>query len=409
LLRNLRTFESFKIPGYRVYYASMIGQWLTLSMQLMVRSLLVYRITESAAIIGVVALAQALPALLLSLLGGAIADRIPKKYLLTVGRSSLAVTALGVAILISLGYLGPEHPNSWWILVISAALQGAVTGLTQPALMSIIPEIVSEQRIMNALSLSNMGQNIMRLLGPTLAGFLIDSCGFAVVFYLMTGLYLMDTIWTLFLPHTKAQNVNKRGSPLTDIADAFRYIKRETIFLLIVVFALCHVIAGQPYQQLLSVFTESILKVSASKLGLLSSVSAIGSLVGSLVVASLPNKRRGLILILSGVIMGIGVLIFSMSRSWYLSLAVMPFIGLGPTLHSTMTTALIQSYVKPDYRGRMQGFFAMASNLATFGTFIAGAMSDVIGVQWAVGSMAIFLAGISIVFLVFVKKLRRID
>jgi MFS family permease len=333
---------------------------------------------------------------------------MPKKYLLTTGRAALAVSALGNALMLSFGYLSPAHPSSWWILVVSAALQGTASGLTQPALMSIIPEIVSEQRVMNAISLSSMGQNILRLVGPALAGFLIDTYGFAIVFYLMTGLYLMDTVWTCFLPRTNVQ-ATRRGSPLTDMRDAFRYIRRETIFLFIVVFALCHVVAGQPYQQLLPVFTESILKVSASKLGLMNSVSAVGSLLGSLIFASLPNKKRGLMLIFSGVLMGLSVLVFSFSRWWYLSLAMMPLIGLGPTMHYTMTTTLIQSYVKPEYRGRMQGLSAMASGLATFGTFLAGIMSDSLGVQWAVGGLALLLTFISIVFLTFATRLRKLD
>ena len=94
-MRNLKTFESFKTPAYRTYYVSMVGQWLTASMQTLVRSLLVFRISGSATSIGIVALAMALPALMFSLLGGAIADRVPKKYLLTIGRASLAVFALG--------------------------------------------------------------------------------------------------------------------------------------------------------------------------------------------------------------------------------------------------------------------------------------------------------------------------
>ncbi len=385
----------------------MVGQWLTSSMQTMVLSLLVFRISGSAAIIGVVALAQAIPQLLLSLLGGAIADRIPKKYLLIIGRAALAIFALAVAALISTGYLNTEHPGSWWILVIAAVLQGTAFGLTQPAQMSVISEIVSEQQVMNALSLNSMGQNILGLIGPALAGFLIDSTGFATIFYIITGLYLMDTIWTCFLPLTKAQN-SRTGSAITDMRDAFRYIRSENIILLIIIFAFCHIIAGQPYQQLMPVFTETILKVSASKLGILTSASALGSLIGSLVFASLPNRKRGLLLLISGLVMGLGVLIFSFSRWWYLSLAIIPFIGLGPTIHATMTLTLIQSYVKPDYRGRMQGFFATAYSLATFGTFLTGIMSATIGVQWAVASLALFLLVISIIFLIFTPSLRRL-
>lgn len=407
-LHNVRTFESFKTPAYRVYYISMVGQWLTQSMQILVRSLLVFRISGSAASIGIVALAMALPALMFSLLGGAIADRVPKKYLLTIGRASLAVVALSNGLLITGGYLGPQHPGSWWILAVSAFLQGTAMGFTQPALMSIIPELVSEKRVMNALALSTVGQNLLSLAGPALAGFMIDSYGFATLFYLMTGLYLMDTVWTLFLPKTHI-NSTRKGNPITDIIDAFRYVRQETFFLLLVLFMLSHVIAGLPYQQMMPVFTTDVLHVSASKLGILTSFAALGSLSGAFIFASMPNKRRGLLLILSGIVMGMGIILLSLSHVWYIALIFMPICGLGPTMAGTMNTTIIQAYAKPEYRGRMQGFSSTVTSLGSLGTFLAGVLSDTIGVQWSLRSMALFLLLITFIYLVFAGKVRKLE
>jgi MFS family permease len=144
-------------------------------------------------------------------------------------------------------------------------------------------------------------------------------------------------------------------------------------------------------------------------MGLLTSVSGVGALLGSLVLASLPNKKRGLMLILSGVIMGLAVVVFSFSRWWYLSMGMMLFAGLGPTGHMAITSTLLQSYAEPDYRGRMQSFQAMANGLASFGTFLAGVLSEAVGVQWAVGGMAIFLTLISIGFWTFSPRLRQLD
>ena len=179
--------------------------------------------------------------------------------------------------------------------------------------------------------------------------------------------------------------------------------------MLIVIFGLLHVIAGLPFMQLMSIFTEDILKVGATGLGILTSVSAVGALVGSLVMASLPNRKRGLLLILSGVIMGVAVAIFAWSESWYLSLAMMPFAGLGPIMHMTMTATLVQYYVDPDYRGRMQSFVTMGGGLAGFGTFIAGILTEIVGVRWAVGGMAIFLLVISLGYLFFVRQVAKLE
>jgi predicted MFS family arabinose efflux permease len=282
-------------------------------------------------------------------------------------------------------------------------------GLMTPARMAIIPEIVGEERVMNGVSLTMMGQTVFRLVGPALAGFLIEAYDFAAVYFFMTGMFIMSTIIASFLPRTSKTTTGERGNTFKDVVEGFRYIRRETIFMLIVIFGICHMISGMPYQQLLAIFTEDILKVGASGLGILMTVSGVGAGVGSFALASLPNKRRGLLLLFSGIVMSVPLIVFSFSRSWGLSLAMMPFIGMGPTMHGALTGTLMQYYADPDYRGRMQSFTAMGSGLASIGTFLAGVVSDSIGIQWAVGSMAIFLSAVTIGFFVFSRRIRELE
>ncbi|MFC1909366.1 MFS transporter [Chloroflexota bacterium] len=408
-MQRLKAFESFKTPCFRIYYASMVGQWAAMSMQMMARSLLVYRLTGSGAIIGLMALAQAIPQLLIGFLGGAIADRIHKKYILIISQTVSGLISLCVAQALFVGYLSGENTGSWWVLVVAAVGQGITMGFMQPARMAIIPEIVGTARIMNAISLTMMGQITFRLIGPALAGFLIDAYDFAAIYYLMTGMYLVATACILFLPLTSTTTTKMRVSAVRDRLDGFRYIRRETIFALIVIFGICHQLSGMPYQQLLPIFTEDILKVGASGLGLLISVSGAGALVGSLILASLPNKKRGVLLLFSGIVMSVPLIVFSFSHWWYLSLFMMPLIGLGPTMHGALTGTLIQYYAAPDYRGRMQSFVTMGSGLASLGTFITGVLSDSIGVQWSVGAMAMFLSTATILFFIFGRRIMRLD
>jgi MFS family permease len=386
----------------------MAGSWAAMSMQMIVRSLLVYRLTDSAALIGVLAMALAIPTMLVSIVGGTAADRMQKKQILLISRLGSVVSALGIALALSLGFLDKGNPGAIGLLIASAVFDGIISGFSQPALMSIIPELVGKDEVMNAISLSSVGQNIFRLVGPTLAGFIVDRYDFQAVYYLMAGLTVIAAVGTLFLPRSEVR-ATSNVSPMRNIIEAFQYIRKESIFLLIVLFAVGHMIGGMPYQQLLPVFTESILKVSATKLGVLSSVSGIGALIGTLILASLPNKKRGLIMLMSGVLMGVPVIIFSFSHWWYLSLAMMPLIGLAPTLHMAMTTTLIQSYAAPEYRARMQSFFAMAQGVSSFSSFVAGMLSSAIGVQWSVGGMAIFLVIVTVGFWVFSPRLRNLD
>jgi len=176
-LRNLRTFSSFKNPVYVLYYGGMLGQMVGMNMQMLARSLLIYRLTDSAFILGAMSLAFAVPMVGLSLFGGVIADRVQKKYVLLVGQAASAAVSIGVGITLTLGYLSAENTGSWWILVASSVFQGIIMALMMPSRQAILPEIVGEEQLMNAVSLSTMGMNALRLFAPGIAGFLIDAVG----------------------------------------------------------------------------------------------------------------------------------------------------------------------------------------------------------------------------------------
>ena len=201
-LRNLRTFSSLKNPVYRLYFAGIMGQRAAMNMQMIARSLLIYDLTGSAAILGLMSLFHALPVLIFSIFGGVIADRVQKKYVLLVGLAGSAVLSLGVALALSFGYLSAENAGSWWILAIASLIQGTIMGLMIPSRQAIIPEIVEDEQIMNAVSLDTMGMNTLRLMAPALSGFLIEAFDFGAVYYAMTGMYVTGTVCILFMPLT---------------------------------------------------------------------------------------------------------------------------------------------------------------------------------------------------------------
>jgi len=384
------------------------AQWFGFYLVIMARSLLIFRLTGSGTLLGVMSLALALPSLAVNLFGGAVADRIQKKYLLIIGPVLTAIINLVIAVALSTGYLSKEQAGSWWLLIATAGVQGIVSGFTQPALVSIIPEIVSKEQVMNGISLNTMISTVFRLVGPAVCGFLIDAYDFAFVYYLMVGLYATSAVIAMFLPRTGKPTLRK-GNVMKDVAEGFKYIRGDIAILLIVIFGLINFASGQPYTTLLPLFTENILKVGASGLGILSSVSSAGALIASFVVASLPSKKRGIMLLLSGVIMGIAIVGFSWSSSWILSLGIVPFIGVGMLLYTTMSSTVVQSYVQPDYRGRMQAFVGLGGSLASVGTFVAGVLADLIGVQWAVTIPAVFLIVVSLSYLAFARKVTRLE
>ncbi len=406
--RNFRTFSSLKDPVYRIYYGGLLAEMASMNMQMMARSLLLYRLTGSAAMLGIMNLAHALPMLFLAVFGGVLADRIQKKYIMFAGQASSSVVTLGTALALSLGYLSAERPGSWWILMITSLLQGTIMGLAMPSRQAIIREIVSQEQLMNAVALNTLGMNIFRFLSPALAGFLIDALGFEAVYFWMTGMHLISAGFIAFLPRT-GTITSHGGDALADIREGFRYIRRETTILIILAFTLFAVILSMPYMALMPIFTDDILKVGAKGMGILQSVSGAGAMFGSLALASLPNKKRGMMLLVSGLVLGLALMGFAFSRWWFLSLALIIFIGLGQTGRMSLSNSLLQYYTPDEYRGRVLSIYLMEFGLASFGTFVAGLLSEALGVQWAIGGFAAVLVFLSILALTFVSRLRKLD
>ena len=145
----------------------------------------------------------------------------------------------------------------------------------------------------------------------------------------MTGTYTLSTLFTFLLPRKRKMIPKGESNTFREVVAGFRYVRKETVFLLIVVFAMCHMVSGMPYMQLTAVFTEDILKVGEVGQSVLMIVSGVGAAVSSLIIASLPNRKRGVLLIFSGIVMSIPLIVFSFSKWYGLSLAMMPFIGMG--------------------------------------------------------------------------------
>lgn len=403
-----QTFRSFKNPVFRLYFVAMAGYMAPMNMQIIGRSLLVYRITGSAAILGVMSLAFAVPMVCLSLFGGVIADRMSKKNIIVAGTMGSALASLGVALALTLGYLSPESPGSWWILAVAAALQGIIVALMVPSRLAIIPEIVGREELLNAVSLNTMEMNGLRMLAPALAGFLVEGFGFGTLYYVMTGCYLMGAVIFSFMPRT-GRAATPGPNALTHIKEGLNYIRHNNTILLILFFTVFAVVLTMPFYLLMPIFTEDILMVGAAGLGILMSVSGAGAIIGSLVLASLPNKKRGLMFLIGNLVMSLAVVGFCFSGSWHPSLALIAIVGLGDTARMTLGNTLLQYYTDEEYRGRVMSIFVMQFGLMGFGAFGAGLMTEVVGVQWAVGGLAAVLIPVTLLVIAFVPRLRRLD
>jgi MFS family permease len=409
LALGMRMFSSLKSPPYRLYFFATLAHFAAMSMQIVTNPLLIYRLTESKALLGTMSLVGAAPMIAISVFGGAFADRLRKKNILITGMTCFAVVSLGIGFALSTGSLNSQNHDSWWILIGASIIQGFIMGMMMPALQAIIPEIVNRDQLMNAIAMNTMGMNFLSLMAPAIAGFIIgDSSNFEAVYFTMTGLYLVAMFFVLFIP-ARTRIIPTGNNVLADIREGFRYIRKDTVIMLILVFTLVVVVLSMPYQQLMPIFVDDILKVGAPGLGLLMSVSGAGALIGSLVLAAMPNKKRGMMLLASGILAGISLAVFSFSSYMTISLTVIFFVGLSQTFRQTIGSALLQGYTRDVYMGRVMSILNMQWGLMSVCTFVAGMLAEFIKVQWVLGSLAMLLGVLSLAFFLFVPHVRRVE
>ena len=413
-LKDLRTFTSFKNPVFRLYYGAMMGQMAAMNMQMVARALLVYELTGSATALGAMALGNSMPMLFFSLYGGVIADRVEKKHVLWWGQIASAVIAFATALLLISGVMSEDKPGSWLWLIVAALGQGTVMGLMMPSRQAMIADIVGTEDLMNAVALNTFGMNALRLLSPIPVGFIIYFYGFSAVYVVMTCMYLIAVAFITLMPKTGVASLKGRGA-MKDVVDGLKYAWNEPTIFLVLVITFVVTLLSMPYMMLLPALTENVLNVDERGFGMLLSMSGVGAMLGSIVIASLPNRKRGLMLMCGSALCGLALtglfFVDSLfpSNMWIWAMVFIFFVGIGQTARMTLGNTLIQYYVEDAYRGRVMSLLMMEFGLTSFGVFAAGVMTDMIGVQWSVGGLAIILTVFSVLAIIFIPSIRKLE
>jgi MFS family permease len=407
-LNNLRTFDSLKNSSFRIYYISMIGQWAAQATQNVVQGLLLYRLTGSTALLGTMALGSAIPQALVALFTGVLVDRFSKKRMMQIGQAVTALTTLTIAVSLQTGYLSKAHPYSWWLMVAMSVIQGASGALLWSARSSIVPELVSRDRVGNATSLTTIGLNIFQLVAPAGAGFLIDKVDFEAVFLTISGLYFVSIFITNLVPVRKAIS-GGGGNIITNMVAGLRYVRNNTGLLWVLIYTLFCSMVVLPLGAMMAVFSDSILKVGATGLGLLQGFSAVGALVTVLIIASLNIKKRSVLMLVTGLVLGLAQAGFAFSNSYPLSLLMMAFAGAGTMGQITLAMILLQTYPDPAQRGRVLSVLLLGIGLSGLMSFGSGFVAEVIGIQWTIGGISLALAAATVLIWFLVPEIRKLD
>jgi MFS family permease len=426
---NLRyrqeTFAALKLPAYRIFFGALLMQMTAMNMQMVARSWFMYELTGSAVMLGAVGLGSALPMLTVSLFGGVLADRIRKKSILVAGQLASALVALGVAISITVGTV------SWLHLFVAALFQGLVMALMMPARQALIYELVGENTLMNAIALNAAAMNFIRLTAPAFAGFFIAFWSVESVYYIMTALYAIGFMFAIRLPRTGTDRP-RESTTIQELTEGLQYIRHNANVLALLVLTLLATILSMPYLFLLPIFTRDIFQVdvsifgrltslpligsmlvalgkSSAQQGLLISVSGLGALVGSLFVASMSSRKRGLMYLFSLLLTAVSLVVFSATGSYLLALIMFITMGLGQAGRLALSNTLLLAHTDDTHQGRVMSVYMMNWGITMVGVFFVSILADHVGVQLAVGAAAGLLGVIILYYLFLTPRIRSLQ
>ncbi|HJU55377.1 MAG TPA: MFS transporter, partial [Pyrinomonadaceae bacterium] len=363
--------------NYKLFFSgqsvSMIGTWMTR----IATSWLVYRLTGSALLLGVVGFAGQVPSFALAPFAGVLVDRWNRHSLLVATQVLAMIQSLALAVLALTGLI-----HIWHVIALSI-FQGVINAFDMPARQAFVVEMVERREdLPNAIALNSSMVNAARLLGPSIGGVVIAAVGEGWCFMIDGVSYLAVIASLLAMKITPRANKPARGvNMLAQLREGWRYASgfapiRKVLMLLALVS-----LVGMPYTVLMPVFANEILRGGPNTLGLLMAASGVGALVGAMFLAARRSVLGlGKYIPLTAVAFGAGLVAFSFSRVLWLSLPLMVLTGLGFMVQMAASNTVLQTIVEEDKRGRVMSFYTMAfMGTAPFGSLLAGSLAERIG------------------------------
>jgi MFS family permease len=396
--------RSLRHRNFRLFFGgqavSLIGTW----MQQIAMSWLVYRLTDSPLLLGVVGFSSQIPTFVFAPIAGVYADRLNRYHLLIATQTLAMLQAFVLAFLTLTGAV-----QVWHIIALSLFL-GFVYSMDIPVRQSFFIEMLDRKEDLgNAIALNSFLFNGARLVGPSVAGVMIAVTGEGICF-LLNGVSFFAIILALLAMRIPKKAITDRHTRLKEsLTEGYRYVRDSVPIRHILLQIALMSFMGMPYAVLLPVFAKDILLGGPHTLGFLMGASGLGALTGALFLAS----RRSVIglgrwIALTSCLFGAGIIAFAVSRELLFSMAMMLVTGFGMMVQMASSNTILQTIVDEDKRGRVMSFFTMSfMGMAPFGSLFAGSLASVIG---APGTLVI--AGVcciigAIVFSRHLPEIRR--
>lgn len=326
--------------------------------QMTVRGILVYDITNNAFITGAVSAGFAPSLLLFSMFGGVLGEKVDKKRLIQFAQGMNMLASILIGLLI---YFDLLH---WSHLLLVSISQGAMFAIQVPARQSLIPELVGKDLVTNAIGLNAMIMGITTMIAPAIGGYTYEFFGplnsYLIVSFTMTiGVFMVG-----FVPSFPPKLISKNKSTFEEIINGFTYLKTNKVIRLIWIHAVVLALCTGPFRMLIPVFAKDVYLSSPGEVGNLMAAGGIGGILSSLLIASLgPRSKRGLILILIGIVTGIGLLMASTLTFFIVGVVAMIIVGFSETGRWSLGQALMMEHAGEEYRARVISLLMMTWGL----------------------------------------------
>jgi len=369
---------------------------------------LVYKLTNSAALLGVFGFANQIPILLLASIGGYVGDRYNRHRGVIATQTAAMILAFVLAALTLTGTI--HDARGAWVLIVIAFLVGIVNAFDVPIRQSFLVQMVGKEDLPNAIALNSSIFNGARVVGPAIAGFAIAWIGEGWCFFLNGVSFLAVIVALLAMRITPVERKPSTESPLRSLLQGFRFAMSDVPIRSVLLLLSWLSLLGLQYSVFLPIFAQDILHGGARGLGFLMSSAGVGAVLGALHFAA-RTEYKGLARWIAGTSMScaIGLMLFSVSRTFWVSIVVLFVVGFSATVQMAATNTIVQRRVPDELRGRIMAVYAtMFMGVQPIGSLLAGGVAKRIGAPYTLGLFGLLmLLGSVVFFLRVVMRLRQ--
>lgn len=387
----LRLYPALGVPAFRLLWAGLLPAQGAQAMNQVASGYAAFALTGSATMLGLVSFAAGIPGLLLTLVGGVVADRWPRPRVLLITQVLMLLSAVVMAMLVASGRL------EIWHLVVAAILQFAAFSFNGPARQALVGEVVGRALMRNAVALTVTGVSLARIVGPSLAGLLasLPALGLPGVFATIAGLYLVGLLTLLrFLRAPRVADaaapppaVRPDQSGWAQLREGVAYLFASPLLRTLLLMGLVPILFAMPLQSLLPAYAERVFEAGAAGLGILAASLGAGAVLGSVGAASLTTVRRPLLLQLGvGLALGVALLGFALAPSFGLALPLLVVVGAGQAGYNALNQAQVLASAEPRLHGRVMSVNMTTLFLAPIVTLPLAALTDLVGDRLTIGA-----------------------